>query len=242
MNLESKIISPPTSKRSQTFSRFDLRKTVSTFNLFEKSSEAKIKFPTLKSVDKFLSKIHVKMGSNLKLIEESKSDPIKLTKKLLKMTPFTPEEISNFCSVFENLNSKENRNIEAEILVNSARISLECGRVADAVDFCHVILEKEYHEFGGWEICLEIYNFCDSISKKRNLLQFALEYCSTDRLPYIIEQMSSLEIDFIDDDFFTNIDLMDLNPLKMISSGVKRKGAFFLITKKVLWCASLRKI
>ena len=64
-----KLLRPTTPKTEPGFSRFDLRKTCSTMNLFQKPKESKLHLPTLKRVDRFLSKIHVTKKSSMATIQ-----------------------------------------------------------------------------------------------------------------------------------------------------------------------------
>ena len=92
-NLESKkFVGSTIPNNNSSFSRFDLRKTVSTINLNEKTPESKMKLPTLKKVAKF-SKQSV---SAINLDDKTRETKIKfpILKKVEKFPRLTVSAIN----------------------------------------------------------------------------------------------------------------------------------------------------
>ena len=181
--------------------------------IFDKVSEK----VSLLQIMQFLNRKDIKMIPH-KIVEDSTNDPIRLIKKIVKKVQFSPQEISDLSSMFLNLNPRANLNIDNHTFVTAAQVSLEQGRIADAVDFCRVIMEKKFNNYGGWEICYKVVEKCESISNRRALLNFVLQHCRADKLADIIGELNDLgsEEDEIMDTLFPT------DTLQLISTGVKR--------------------
>ena len=158
-----------------------------------------------------------------KIIQDVKSDPIWFLQKLFEKTSFSPQEVSDLCSMCSHICDKKAKNLDSIAFVTAAKISAENDRHHDAIEFCKIIVKEEFHENGGWEICLSVSEKTFSKHTKRTLLNFAIDWCDPDKIPEILNQLDELCSDDDDDDMeIFSEELIPGNALGLISAGVKR--------------------
>ena len=157
-----------------------------------------------------------------KIIQDVKSDPIWFIQKLLEKTSFSPQEVSDLCSMCSHIGDKKAKNLDSIVFVTAAKISAENNRHHDAIEFCKIIVKEEFHENGGWEICLSVLGKTFSKHTKRSLLNFTIDWCDPDKIPEILNQIDELCSDDDDDMEFFSEELIPGNALGLISAGVKR--------------------